>query len=308
MTAYKLLDYKSLFKEKIALIYLKTSEDLDSAVRKTVYDFAKNFGGNAFQFYEVANSLSDFDAFHFDNSIVNKILIPEYLPDQPYILNIDAGYIPGNSFVKLILSIEQLIQENNNWIIAAFDNQMMSLPAALKDLNANRLYPEGGVLLFNCQNFHQSNYSKIYKQSYEALKTFLVYAEQELLKITLGDGVIIELPFGGERKLFELTGDVVCNMPPLIKNSELQNSILYKCVGTFKPWKYWVLDPNKKFWLELIAPIEEALNLRENQLIQMQRHNAANEWLPRRILERYTENLYRTSSVPTFSHGNPPSG
>jgi hypothetical protein len=73
--------------------------------------------------------------------------------------------------------------------------------------------------------------------------------------------------------------------------SELKKSTLYKCTRTLKPWKYWVLDPNKLFWLKLISELESQIGLLDKPIIMEQRLSVPNKLLEEEILKSYARHL-----------------
>lgn len=265
---------------QVYLIYLQSENEDDRYAEKLIFGFKNRFDGdNLIKIIRLKNNLPKFQAFHFDNSIIYKCLIPNFIKNANFILNIDAGIIPGGRFSDFLHEINNICSSDLmlDWIIGGHC-QKPELPEELFRLKHSTLYPAGGVLLFNTKNYYRVNWDKKYLDNYVKYLKILKYAEQELMCITSTDEEILNLPLASERYNIFLSMNWFESQNPSPNKSDIDKSIFYKCYGSFKPWKYFVLDPNKFVFTAIRDLLEKQFPLTGNPLIEKNRLLFPNNW------------------------------
>jgi hypothetical protein len=106
----------------------------------------------------------------------------------------------------------------------------------------------------------------------------LQYAEQDLMCITSVNGEIINIPRADQKFLIFLTIDTIMGKNKLIESKDLESSIFYKHCGSFKPWKYNVLDLNKSAFTKRRVLLEKKFQLTGNKLIELNRIDFRPDW------------------------------
>ena len=279
VTAYELLIFLDE-KQPLYLLYLESKDDNDHEAMRLIVGFKNRFDNlGRIRLLKIDNNLQAFNAYHFDNSIIFKGIIPSFIKDEKFILNIDAGILPGGQFEAFLHEIKNVCIScsNNTWIIAAHC-QEPQIPKKLSTLNYSKMYPAGGVLLFNAENYKKNEWHNRYVDNYNQYCNNLEYAEQELMCITSKIDEIINLPLGNERLNIFLSMDTLAAKNEIINQENIQKSIFFKCYGSFKPWKYFVLDPNKYVFTKKRARLEKDFQSTGNQLIEKNRIEFRIEW------------------------------
>lgn len=276
VTAHQLLKFcKS---SKIYIIYLQGGSEDDIQAERIIAGFKNRFASDALlKIKKIKNDLPQFRAFHFDNSIIYKCLIPNFVNNEKFILNIDAGIIPGGRFGEFLDEINLICHNNSSldWVIGGHC-QKPDLPQELDRCPHSSFYPAGGVLLFNVDNYHSSEWSKRYLDNYLKYIKILKYAEQELMCATSTNQEILNLPLGNDRMNVFLSMDSFERIQ--VKKIDIERSIFYKCYGSFKPWKYFVLDPNKFVYTSVRELLEQQFPLAGNPLIEKNRLLFPDNW------------------------------
>jgi len=294
LTAYEIIKGNFSISDLI-LIFLDNSQEVDAEASIIINNFTEKFKDYfSISAIKVENTIPNFSKYHFTNSIIYKPLIPDLIKNKDFIINIDAGIIPGANFNKFLdQSIEQSLENKSNWIISAFCELSAGLlPNGLDKFDANILYPNGQVLLFNCDNFRSTSFLARYLEKYNLLSEYLVYAEQELMCITLNEEELLELPLNGERFNYELNIHSLSDVSLIYNYKNIDESCTYsKIIGTLKPWKYWVLDPNKKHWIEKIKNMENEFPISSYELISKNRHEITHQAFQKAFLESHHKNI-----------------
>jgi hypothetical protein len=115
----------------------------------------------------------------------------------------------------------------------------------------------------------------------------LTYAEQELMCLTAIEGEIIPLR-GLDQRITPFLGlEVLLGRENRISPSCIDDCLFFKFVGTIKPWKYWVLDPNKSLYTKRRAMLEEKFSLSGIPLIEKNRVSIPNETYLLQFLKAY---------------------
>ena len=225
------------------------------------------------------NTLGGFSAYHFNNSIIYKAILPSIIPHESFLMNIDAGILPGNEFAGFLREIdESLCASADSWIIGAHCHATEDrLPAPLSERPHNCLYSAGNILLFNTAQYERGGWYNRYVSNYLACQSYLKYAEQELICLTATEGELIPLP-GFDRRITPFLGlEVFYGKAERLPTSCAEESLFFKFVGSLKPWKYWVLDPNKSLYTRRRAVLEEKFQLSGIPLIERNRMSAPRE-------------------------------
>jgi hypothetical protein len=298
VTAYELMNFLDE-KQTLYLLFLESNNDYDQEAMRLIVGFKNRFDKlGRIRLVKVPNKLQTFRAYHFDNSIIYKGIIPEFIKNERFILNIDAGILPGGRFQIFLQEIKDLCisKSGNSWVLGAHCGSPSSsgaLPQNLLNLPHCDLYPSGAVLLFNCEEYNKREWTQRYLRNYNTHIQSLQYAEQDLMCITSVNGELITIPRLDQRLLIFLTTDTVMGKNELIESKNLENAIFYKHCGSFKPWKYNVIDPNKSVFTKKRARIEKDFPLTGNKLIELNRIDFRPDWSLAflRAYDYYSSNL-----------------
>jgi lipopolysaccharide biosynthesis glycosyltransferase len=230
-------------------------------------------------------ALPVFNVYHFTNSIIYKLLIPSIV-NAHFILNIDAGTILGKKFPSFLSKTQALCEHagRNDFVVEAYcDASQDKLPTRLLDAPHNKLYPWGWILLFNKEAYQKINLFDATMTKFKIHQSQLVYAEQDLLCLLLEEGQLIE---------FDNKDELVCEnltLDGLINDERSEgiggNYCFYKVAGTLKPWKYWVLDPKKEFYLRRRLRLCAHVEIDSYGIIGVNRHSVNHLALAKAFLE-----------------------
>ncbi|GEM_PF-2460105 len=270
-----------------------------------VHKFCIHFNGETEWFcaIKVQNTIAPFSADHFSNAIVYKALLPSMLADEPYLLNIDAGLLPGDEFHAFVRELDARYCQadgalEEGWVVGAHCVENVDLiPHALALLPAHTLYPAGNVLLFHTARYQRSLWSERFLAHYEILRTRLEYAEQELICLTAQPHELLALPGAARRTTPFLGLDVLLGEAAPLPESATRDCLFFKFVGSFKPWKYWVLDPNKALYTRRRAALEQHFDLGKFSLVHDYRNQGGSDEFRLAFLEAYDRSL-RAAAPP----------
>lgn len=267
---------------RLYLVYLADGKS-DAVAGELIQGFCQRVGSTAEVIpLALKNTLPQFSVHHFNNSIIYKSLMPSAVPGERFLLNIDAGILIGERFAALWAEMNQKSQEDADWVVCAHCHEPEEyFPDALKGERHHALYPAGNMLLFNCRQYVAAQWPERLLENYYKYHAHLRYAEQELMCLTAEEAELVELP-GTELRVTPFLGlDVLYGQKPGLSITDVEKSLFFKFVGSFKPWKYWVLDPDKHVYLKRRALLEAVLPLSGNPLIESMRISAANpNWPP----------------------------
>jgi hypothetical protein len=73
--------------------------------------------------------------------------------------------------------------------------------------------------------------------------------------------------------------------------TQVDNLAYFKFVGSFKPWKYWVLDPNKAVYTKRRALLETRFPLSGRPIIEKFRLESIRPEWPLAFLKEYDRHL-----------------
>jgi lipopolysaccharide biosynthesis glycosyltransferase len=276
LTAFELLQRSQKF-HTIYLLYLTSDEAQDQQAQELVASFCERFQG-AVPVHAIAvkNTLNNFQAYHFNNSIIYKALIPSLLPHEPFILNIDAGILLGQRFDAFVDNfINSHCTDDAQWILSAHCiDPAANMPESLAHIPRNSLYPAGAIFFFHTANYLSRNWFERYIHNFNHWQSRLQYAEQELICLTAHDGELRELPFVQDIHVRTLGADVLNGAKEQLSASDADDCVFFKFAGSIKPWKYWVLDPNKAIYIRRRQDLEQHFKLSGHGLIEHHRELA----------------------------------
>lgn len=264
---------------KVYLINLQKNKEADSDAASLIQAFADKFSVSIpIVAISVADTLGELNRHHFNNSIIYKGIIPAIVPSEPYILNLDAGILLGGLFKDFLQRIESdFCKPSQDWVIGAHGrNSEGAIPAALAGYAHHHYYTDGNLLLFNVENFVRNKWFERYVGNYSAYGPHLEYAEQELICLTAKDAELLTLP-GVEQRITEFLNTDVLMGAKKREEPTLDDCLIFKFVGSFKPWKYWVLDPNKSIYTKHRMLLEATFPLAGNPIIEAVRMSCARE-------------------------------
>jgi lipopolysaccharide biosynthesis glycosyltransferase len=177
--------------------------------------------------YLSGSPFGDFSKLHFNSTILNKLLIPEYQNwTEDFILFLDAGTVFGND-------LEQLLE---------FDAPMPAPMWAFAEQRKTEgdkcnLYPSGAILLFDVQTYRRNRLQERFLSRYRDLSASLVYAEQDLIFHTLKRGELGMLPTQHTRLHFDLASFKEWeSLSKIFRIVAGRDYLYWKYVGSCKPW------------------------------------------------------------------------
>ena len=276
LTAFELTKRSKKF-HHIYLLYLSSDGPDDEEARTLLATFSGRCSGTVpVRAIVVKNTLGSFNAYHFNNSVIYKAIIPSMLPHEPYIINIDAGILLGQRFDNFVDSItSSLCTADAQWILSAHcispDGNMSG---ALAQEPRNSLYPAGALIFFHTANYLARDWYSRYIDNYSRWGTHLRYAEQELVCLTAQEGELKALPSINDINVHQLNLEVLTSDIQRLSLSEVEDCVFFKFAGSVKPWKYWVLDPNKALYTERRQRMEQEFVISGLALIEKHRELA----------------------------------
>ena len=196
LTAYEILNCGLSY--KLHLVYIEPKDkDTSNEMENILLKFKGTINNDQLIIIKVANTLNDYNKFHFTNSIIYKILNPSIIKDYDFILNLDAGILCGNKFVDFIECIitEVNNHKHDNSLVSAFcTDSEVDLNIGLHNFPHNSKYPSGIVMLFNVRNYDLFNTVDKILSTWYQFSDYFIYGEQDLLCIIAEEGQISQLP------------------------------------------------------------------------------------------------------------------
>lgn len=190
---------------------------------------------------------------HFSNAILYKAILPQAFQHCEHILLFDCGMIFGKQLIKFIDTVRTSIAKKRIGAIAAFcepSGQADGLRDDLRVFPHHALYPGGGTLYFDVARYTRNAIAERLIANFNDYRERLVYAEQDLLCLTLKDGELTAFAEAGLRCHIDLAAQ---DWQPAEEHARVhanRNCFYIKHVGSFKPWKKWVLHPSKAIFLK----------------------------------------------------------
>ncbi len=274
VTLFTLLKFEDCYKV-IKLILIKKEEDSNQELDELIgllNGFKSLFDKKDFiKILIIENKFPEFSRFHFSNAILYKIFLPIILPDDEYILNVDAGNLFQDGFFKFSMKINKLIAEKKEFVLGAFlQSSKNEMPSQIEKFSI--YYPSGALLLFNTNMYMENKINTRIVNFYNKYASYLKYAEQEIMCAILDDSEFAAFGGIGDIYLDDLSSYTGENYAT-VDIKKLSNSIYYKNPGSIKPWKYWNLNPNKSIYLKIRNEISKFINLNEYSFIKEERES-----------------------------------
>ena len=193
-------------------------------------------------------------SFHFPDIVFAKLLLPCLFPDE-IIAFIDSGFIVTNkrSLKKWFQEIETSFRRSN---------LSMGMPTATWKPN-NQWSVNGQFIIFNKKEFEsQKILSRLVGSFNELLPTgSLQMPEQDLVNLTIGKDELFPI-FNFPNKTSDLVLFAELTNRGIISARDLVGKCaLFKFVGSFKPWHYWVTNPDKQIFLKRVAEVSHLLDI-----------------------------------------------
>lgn len=279
----------------IFLVYMESSNaevnaDITNLINNAINGISSTNKVSAIKFKSTI--FDRFEKYHFTNSILYKLVLPELL-QHDYIVNIDAGFLSGSEIDYLFEYLLGVVAGPHFSSSCAVGSVCFPSPkdlsAELSVLKHNKLYPTGWILLFNCENYRKSKLFDRLISGYSLHKDQLVWAEQDLLCLVAEEGELHNL---------DLLGGILTENLSIQGYLQFESSIalsstfmLYKVVGTLKPWKSWVFDSKKKYYLNRREEVLRDINLSNSSAILSNRFQVTHEPLYRAFLTIHEKKL-----------------
>jgi lipopolysaccharide biosynthesis glycosyltransferase len=189
---------------------------------------------------------------HFSDAILRKLIIPELFAQYEHILLFDCGLIFGSKVRNFFDDVRCLIDQNSNAAVAAFSDpsDQVEMKGSLKFVQHNLLYPAGVILYFNTILWRKKNVLARLIQNFDKHREELVYAEQELLCLTLENDELVAMRDHYKRHHIDLFDAEWSKSEEHFKVYVARDYLYMKHTGSFKPWKKWVLHPAKSIFLK----------------------------------------------------------
>jgi lipopolysaccharide biosynthesis glycosyltransferase len=259
VSAASFLAHCNQSRHRIALVYLSSGTPEDTRVAQVLHRFTSGLASRhptvAIDLVSLAGSV--FDSYvprhHFSKAILYKLALPKAFPHWSRILLLDCGMIFGKQLPGFLATIEKLGDLDTPPAVAAFcvhADSPSGLPKHLQALPHHNFYPDGGKLYFDTQRYTQADAYERFLAEFHATRDRLQYAEQDLLCLTLRGDELQTIPESGRRCRIDLAD--IESWSKVVEHQELHTSGDYfyiKHIGSFKPWRRWVLHPSKSIFL-----------------------------------------------------------
>lgn len=243
----------------VTMIYYADASRCDTGLsREALSEFKEKsipvFGHDALNIIEINGNIFDghVKRHHFNSTILYKIVIPKVVGLYRHIIVFDCGLIFGIYLKKFISAVRTQIEDKTISTVAAFclkSAEVKNSSALLQGKSTNALYPAGVILYFDVQKYDEIKLYERFLACFFDYREELIYAEQEILCLTLKEGELGQLAECGMRYHMDLATSDWCQASDDVKFYSSKQYLYVKHVGSFKPWKKWVLHPSKAIFL-----------------------------------------------------------
>lgn len=302
ITAYELRTMRAHVDEVVLVLLLRNPAD-DEVVTGIIAGFCAKMATDAaaprYTAIHTRGGLPEFNALHFNSSILYKAVVPSIVARDRTLLNIDAGVLLGPAFGAFLDESLARLHDQPDWVLAAHADPIdpaspsRRLPDALAGLPHNLRYPIANLLFFHPRNYVRANWYERFLTACCQHLPHLCYAEQELICLLATDQELVALPRIEDRTLFHLNYDALLDPAEPMPSADHADCVFFKFVGSVKPWKHWVLDPRRKLYLERRARLEAVFPLDGIELVQRLRRECANESWREGFYRAYEHSLLR---------------
>lgn len=191
--------------------------------------------------------------FHFTSAIMYKIVLPQIFPDYGHIVLFDCGMQFGRATADFMAALEARIARDELGPIGAYclpSDQGDVLAAHLHAVPHNALYPSAVILYFDVARYAAAGLYQRIVAGFEHYREHLVYGEQDLLCLLLREGELVSFAERDDRVHIDMADDASWQRMASYEAAWAAKDYFYlKHIGSFKPWKKWILHPAKSLYL-----------------------------------------------------------
>jgi lipopolysaccharide biosynthesis glycosyltransferase len=247
----------------VTLLYLVAPEGPDPLVTNALAAFGENIRKDHpaadVRLIELRATVFDdyVQRYHFSSAILYKLVLPQVFADYEHIVLFDCGMLFGQRVAGFLERIAARAASDATCAIEAFcvdPDGPGALSEQLQQLPHNALYPAGVILYFNVRKYAAAQVYARLVAAFGHYKGALIYAEQDLLCLTLGEGELGALAEHDARHHIDMADQASWYRMPEYEALVAAGDYLYlKHIGSFKPWKKWILHPAKALYLRALA-------------------------------------------------------
>lgn len=262
---------------KVTMIYLGDRGDADDVPSHEVLNEFKNkssalFGGNIINIIEIKGDIfNDYiNRNHFNSTVLYKIVIPKVLGSYHHILVFDCGLIFGTCLSDFINFVVKRIEDKTIAAVTAFctPSSELSKLNPLLSIDSNKChYPAGVILYFDVRKYELNNMYERFISCYLRHRESLVYAEQEILCIALDEDELGQFQECGPRYHIDMAISDWSQSSKDVSFYKHRKYLYMKHIGSFKPWKKWVLHPSKAIFLWEKAAVIDKLKFARPEML-----------------------------------------
>jgi lipopolysaccharide biosynthesis glycosyltransferase len=191
--------------------------------------------------------------FHFSSAIMYKIVLPEIFPDYGHIVLFDCGMLFGRATGDFLAALEARIVRADLGLIAAYccvAEHEGALAPHLQSVPHNRLYPSVVILYFDVARCAAASLYPRILAGFAHYRDILLYGEQDLLCLVLREGELGDFEPCDDRLHIDMADEASWMRMDEYQAAWAAKDYFYlKHIGSFKPWKKWILHPTKGFYL-----------------------------------------------------------
>jgi lipopolysaccharide biosynthesis glycosyltransferase len=277
------LEYAEMSDCSISLVYLASDPVVDARVGRSIQLFLAKAGERFPHAGLSAVVLMDTQfagyvkRFHFSSAVLYKAALPRLFPGSSDIVFFDCGMIFGRGAGSMAERLRTRRRNGERYAVSAFcvapdADGAFSTRAGMFPHHA--LYPSGGVLHFDVTLYNEARIYERFVEGYAQYRDYLHYPEQDLFCLILKEEELGQLPDDEVRCLIDMAGQEGWHELEGYRTLYRSRDFLFmKHVGSFKPWKKWVLHPAKAIYLKERHALEhllgdaEAAALRDDEQI-----------------------------------------
>ena len=262
-----LFDIPEMIGFSVTLVYVSSNSEKDTEAANILRIFQSNIQSkdqqiNLHVIVLQGNQFSDYvQRYHFSNAILYKAALPKIFSSYQHILFFDCGMIFGLQLPVFIERLRQSIQRSEISVVGAFCVSPFvsgALNLALQQYSHNILYPSAAVLYFDVQRYNQLAIYERYLAAYSVHRQQLHYAEQDLLCLVLQAGELSAFEDREFKYHIDMASPESWSDIDRYERIYMDRNYLYlKHIGSFKPWKKWVLHPAKAIYLRELQRLEK---------------------------------------------------
>ncbi|MFP5392251.1 MAG: hypothetical protein ACLGI6_12015 [Gammaproteobacteria bacterium] len=252
----------------LTLLFLSRQQEADNKARVALATFdaaiKEQHPGLDVRVIELHATVFDdyVQRYHFSSAILYKLVLPQVFPTYEHIVLFDCGMLFGRRVAAFLDGIAERIARADIAPIGAFCCDP-TLPGALgenlRHHPHNTRYPAGAILYFDVARYAEARLYERFVQGFHAFKHELAYGEQDLMCLTLREDELSDFGERDDRHHIDMAGpDTWFRMPEYERLYASGDHFYIKHVGSFKPWKKWVLHPAKGLYLrqfEALRPL-----------------------------------------------------